>query len=121
MAKFFRLALERAGGFHCLVTENVDEMLPQAEAGAVDLAVVDVSLKNSRWQGRPVDGLEVTRLLKAAAERAGRRLPVVLATAHAMVGDRERLLAASGADDYLEKPVYDPALLVEKVRRLLDG
>ena len=34
-------------------------------------------------------------------------------------GDRERLLAASGADDYLEKPVYDVEELVKKVRRLL--
>jgi CheY-like chemotaxis protein len=37
-----------------------------------------------------------------------------------MSGDRENLLAASGADDYVEKPVFDAQLLVDKVRRLLD-
>jgi CheY-like chemotaxis protein len=36
-----------------------------------------------------------------------------------MAGDRERLLASSGADDYLEKPVFDAELLVSKVRKLL--
>jgi len=117
VAKFYRMALERAGEFVCLVTEKVDEMLAQVEAGRVHLAILDVSLTGTEWEGRKVDGVELARLLKA---RASHRLPVLLATAHAMAGDRERLLAASGADGYLEKPVYDPQQLVEKVRQLLD-
>ena len=52
-------------------------------------------------------------------EKSPRHLPVLLATAYAMIGDRERFLEASGADGYLEKPVYDSALLVEKVRSLI--
>lgn len=32
-----------------------------------------------------------------------------------------RLLESSGADGYLEKPVYDSALLVEKVRGLINA
>ena len=116
VAKFYRLALERAGGFTCLVTEDVAKMLPEVEAGRVDLAILDVSLSGTEWQGRRLDGLELARLLK---QRAPRPLPILLATAHAMAGDRERLLAASGADDYLEKPVYDAQQLVEKVRRWL--
>jgi len=31
------------------------------------------------------------------------------------------LLAASGADDYVEKPVFDAQLLVDKVRRLISS
>lgn len=116
VAKFYRLALERAGGFRCVVTENVEEMLELVEAGRVDAVVLDVSLNHSEWNGRAIDGVELGQLLK---QRAPRPLPVLLATAHAMAGDRERLLAASGADDYLEKPVYDSAQLVSRVRRLL--
>jgi len=52
--------------------------------------------------------------------KSPRGLPVLLATAHAMSGDRERLLESSGADGYLEKPVYESALLVEKVCSLID-
>ncbi|MBZ5667679.1 MAG: response regulator, partial [Acidobacteriia bacterium] len=59
---------------------------------------------------------ELAHLLR---QRAPKRLPILIATAHAMAGDRERLLAASGADDYLEKPIYDARGLVEKVRQLL--
>jgi len=116
VAKFFRMSLERAGGFSCVVTENVPEMVAKVRDGLIDLAVLDVSLSDSMWEGRPVDGLELSRLLK---KHSPKPLPVVLATAHAMAGDRERFLAASGAEDYLEKPVYDAVLLVEKVRRLL--
>ena len=116
VAKFYRMALERAGGFTCLVTENVEEMLAAVEAGRVHLAILDVSLSRTEWEGRPIDGIELAHLLR---QRSPRRLPILLATAHAMAGDREKLLAASGADDYLEKPIYDAQQLVEKVRGLL--
>jgi CheY-like chemotaxis protein len=34
-------------------------------------------------------------------------VPVLLATAHAMRGDAEKLLADSGADGYVSKPIID--------------
>jgi len=118
VAKFYRLALERAGGYACLVTEDVPEMLREVEAGRVDLAVLDVSLSETEWEGKPIDGVSLARLLR---ERSARPLRILLATAHAMAGDREKLLAASGADDYLEKPVYEAGQLVGKVERLLSS
>ncbi len=118
VAKFFRMALERAGGFSCLVTEDLQAMLPEVEGGQIDLAIVDVSLSGAEWEGRPIDGLELAQMLK---RRAPGRLPILLATANAMPGDRERLLAESEADDYLQKPVYDAAELVAKVQGLLDS
>jgi two-component system, cell cycle response regulator DivK len=116
VAKFYRMALERAGGFECLVTEDVPVILAEAEAGRLDLVLLDVSLSNAEWDGHPIDGVELGHLLK---ERSLVPLPILLATAHAMAGDRERLLAASGADDYVEKPVYDAQRLVDKIRGLL--
>jgi CheY-like chemotaxis protein len=114
------MALERAGNFACIVTEDVPQILADVEAGRVHVAVLDVSLTNAQWQGRLINGVELAQLVKQAASAAGRSLPILLATAHAMSGDRENLLAASGADDYVEKPVFDAQLLVDKVRRLLD-
>jgi two-component system cell cycle response regulator DivK len=116
VARFYRMALERAGGFECLITENVPVILAEAEAGTIDLVLLDVSLSDAEWEGRPIDGVELGRLLK---EHAAHPLPIIIATAHAMTGDRERLISASGAEDYLEKPVYDAQQLVDKVRRLL--
>ena len=116
VAKFFQMALERAGGFSCLITEDVPAILREIAAGEVDLVLLDVSLTNAEWHGRNINGVELCRLLK---ENSPGRLPVLLATAHAMSGDRERLLESSGADGYLEKPIYDSAQLVAKVRELM--
>lgn len=117
VAKFYRMALERAGGYECLVTEDVTEILSEVKAGRINLVVLDVALSNSEWQGRPIDGVELGQLIKAASPHPP---PILLATAHAMSGDRERLLATSGAEDYIEKPVYEAAVLVDKIQRLLD-
>lgn len=117
VAKFYALALERRGRIQARVGSSAEEVLSQARAGAVDLLLLDVSLANFTYQGRAIDGLELSRLLKG--DPATRHIPILLATAHAMEGDRERFLAASGADDYLQKPIYDSQVLVEKVQSLL--
>ena len=47
-------------------------------------------------------------------------VPVMLATAHAMRGDPESLLAESGADDYVSKPILDHQAFVEQVLGLME-
>lgn len=117
VAKFFRMALERAGGCSCVISEDVPTIMNLVGTGEIDLVLLDISLTNSEWQGQAINGVELCRMLK---QKSPRRLPVLLATAHTMSGDRDRFLEASGADGYLEKPVYDSALLVDKVRSLME-
>ncbi len=117
VAKFYTLALERAGGINVLRGRSGDEVIDLARNGTVDLVLLDISLAEFTCQGRQVDGLELARLLKD--DQASRAIPILLATAHAMEGDREKFLATSGADGYLQKPIYEPQVLVEKVRSLL--
>ena len=62
-------------------------------------------------------GMDGTALMKAALERDP-DLPVILVTGHADVDLAVRSMQA-GAYDFIEKP-YDPARLVEVVRRALD-
>jgi len=74
-----------------------------------DLILMDVQMPL-------VDGLEATRMIRERERPTGSRVPVVILTAHAMKGDRERCLAA-GADDYLAKPI-DPCQLAAVLDRL---
>ena len=62
-----------------------------------------------------IDGWEATRRLKADPETRG--IPVIGLTAHAMAGDREKVIDA-GCDDYDTKPVELPRLL-QKIEALL--
>jgi CheY-like chemotaxis protein len=55
-----------------------------------------------------MDGWAVLRRLRATPST--RDIPVVVLTAHAMPGDREKSLDA-GADDYLSKPIEVDKLL----------
>ncbi len=64
-----------------------------------------------------MDGYAVAAELRRRPGLAG--TPIIAVTSYAMVGDRERVLAA-GATGYLEKPV-DPDTFVDRVRAYLDG
>ena len=115
-AKLFDVILTRKAGFQVEITEDPDLVRRRAREGSVDVIILDVSLSNSTWDGVPVDGLEICRRLKRDAATAS--VPVLLATAHAMKGAREKFLAESGADDYVSKPIVSSDGLIETIRAL---
>jgi two-component system cell cycle response regulator DivK len=116
-AKLFQLILARKAGYEVVVTEDPAYVIEESRAGRAALIVMDVSLSNSAYQGTPVDGLAITRILKRDPQ--ARHVPVILATAHAMKGSREKFLADSGADDYVSKPILSAEDLIQLVRTLI--
>lgn len=116
-ARVAERVLSRMGGHEVTVTEDGDEVLSRCLSRLADLVVMDISLANTQVCGEAVDGVRLTRLIREQCENGGP--PVLVLTAHAMRGDRDRLLETSGADDYIAKPIVDHQELVDCVARLL--
>jgi two-component system cell cycle response regulator DivK len=60
-----------------------------------------------------MDGYAVARGIRAIESL--RKVPIVAVTSHAMVGDREKSLAA-GCDGYIEKPINPDTFVAEIMR-----
>jgi len=82
-------------GCEVLTAGDGREAINMAQEEVPDLILMDLSLP-------ALDGWEATRAIKGIDHLA--HIPVIALTAHAMVGDRERALAA-GCDGYISKPI----------------
>jgi two-component system cell cycle response regulator len=103
--------LLQAFGHTVLSVYNGEEGIEVARRELPDLIICDVHLPK-------LDGYGVLDQLKHQSGDALRRIPVIAVTALAMVGDRQKLLAA-GFDGYLGKPI-EPELFVSQVEKYLD-
>jgi signal transduction histidine kinase/ligand-binding sensor domain-containing protein/CheY-like chemotaxis protein len=84
-------------GHRVTITENGHEVLAVHDRESFDIVLMDVQMPE-------LDGLEAPRRIREREDRRGTRTPIIMLTACAMAGDRERCLEA-GADDHVTKPV----------------
>jgi CheY-like chemotaxis protein/HPt (histidine-containing phosphotransfer) domain-containing protein len=83
-------------GYRADVAQNGLEVIKALDQKAYDLILMDVQMPE-------MDGMEATRQIHQRWEE-GRRPRIIAMTGNALLGDRERYLAA-GMDDYISKPV----------------
>ncbi|MGE4293718.1 MAG: PAS domain S-box protein [Desulfovibrio sp.] len=102
--------LEKQGHFVKAV-ENGEQAIEALTNEDFDVVFMDIQM--------PVmGGVEATQAIRNGAAGAEKKnIPIVALTAYAMVGDREKFLAA-GVDEYLSKPVEQSALR-DMLQRLL--
>jgi two-component system sensor histidine kinase/response regulator len=93
-------------GHTVVVAESGRKVLDAWRQQPFDLILMDVQMPE-------MDGFQTTAIIRKEEEEeeldeqkksGARHIPIVAMTAHAMVGDRERCLAA-GMDDYVSKPI----------------
>ena len=88
-------------GFEIVMAEDGQKGVDMSISENPDLILMDLSL--------PImDGWEATSTIKNAEET--KEIPIIVLTAHAMAGDREKALEA-GADEYDTKPIEFKRLL----------
>ncbi|MGZ5884940.1 MAG: response regulator [Burkholderiaceae bacterium] len=100
--------LLRAFGYEPLLAYDGEAGIKLAQQELPNLIVCDVHLPK-------MDGYGVAAFLKADSNLSA--IPVIAVTALAMVGDREKLLAA-GFDGYIEKPI-EPEIFVSQIEAFL--
>lgn len=95
-------------GYEVAIAVDGEEGVAMARSGSPALILMDMSLPG-------IDGWTATRQLKA--DPATQAIPIIVLTAHAMAGDREKAFEA-GCDDFDTKPV-ELSRLLEKMEALL--
>ena len=102
----FRLELL---GYQVTVVASGNEAIQQLQHGGADAVIVDNSINDANQ-------LEITSRIANAEETS--RIPVMALSATSDLDEVERAFRA-GASDYLVTP-YDPAVLVQKLKRMLE-
>jgi len=82
-------------GYQVIAAVDGEDAVEKAIAEKPDLILLDISLPK-------LDGYEVAKKLKSMEEF--QEIPIVALTAHAMKGDREKVIVA-GFEGYITKPI----------------
>ncbi|MEA5574872.1 PAS domain S-box protein [Anabaena sp. UHCC 0451] len=98
-----------ARGYSLIMAKNGQEAVTLTKEQHPNLILMDIQMPG-------MDGLEAMRLIRA--DHQFTHTPIIALTALAMPGDKEKCIA-SGANDYLTKPVK-LKFLVEKIQQLLN-
>ncbi len=106
---FLSRRLQRRG-HEVLLAHDGEAGIETARSAQPDVILLDMNLP-------VIDGWTVARTLKA--DSLTNAVPIIAITAHAMAGDRERVIQA-GCNDYHPKPIDLPRLM-EQIAAVLPG
>jgi CheY-like chemotaxis protein len=107
--RYLATFLLEAHGYTVVSAVDGPSGIAMAETMVPHLILLDVQLPK-------MDGYDVARRLRAIGPL--RATPIIAVTSYAMVGDREKSLAA-GCNGYIEKPI-DPDTFVAEIQRVVD-
>jgi two-component system cell cycle response regulator DivK len=97
-------------GYEAIQAREGGDGIRLAGQAKPDLILLDIQLPE-------MDGYQVAQALRSNPALVG--VPIVAVTSYAMLGDRERILAA-GCTGYIEKPI-NPDTFVDQIEAYLQG
>ncbi|MCX6006928.1 MAG: response regulator [Chloroflexi bacterium] len=97
-----RFLLEK-NGFQVIEAKEGTQGVNMAKTETPDFIIMDIQLPD-------INGLEATRRIRDAEVNSN--IPIIAVTSYAMVGDREKAIAA-GCTGYIEKPINPDTFLAE--------
>ena len=94
-------------GYHTLEVADGESALAEVRKSLPDLILMDYRLPG-------MDGIATAKSLKS--EEKTTKIPIIMVTASAMGGDKERILKESGCEAYISKPIniYEVLEIVKK-------
>jgi CheY-like chemotaxis protein len=98
-----QLRFDVLGGYEVLSARDGAAGITMATSERPDLILMDLNLPE-------IDGWEAAR--RRQADPATRDIPIIALSAHALIGEREKALAA-GCDDFDTKPIKFDRLLAK--------
>jgi two-component system cell cycle response regulator DivK len=103
-----KMRLELLGDFEVLTANDGEKGCEMAVSGQPDIILMDLEMP-------VIDGWEATQRLKGNPQT--RDIPIIVLSAHALAGEREKALAA-GCDEFDTTPI-EFQRLVATIRRVL--
>jgi len=104
------LQLQRLGEFDIREAATGQAALDSITRDPPDALFLDLTLPG-------LSGWETARWIRTLPAPLS-ELPIIAVTGHALIGDREKALAA-GCDEYIAKPILDAREIGEKLQRVL--
>jgi CheY-like chemotaxis protein len=99
----------RRNGYEVVAAETGEAGVELARRENYRFIIVDINLPG-------IDGFEVTKRIRNSGLAGS--VPIIVITSHAMLGDRERVMAA-GCNGYFEKPI-DPLTIMDQIQAILE-
>ncbi len=115
--QFYKYIFEFAG-FDLIVSEDGENILKILDEQKVNLIIMDINLKNTLLNGKKIDGVEFSKIIKENKKLC--KIPVVLVSAFNLNILNDDSFRRSKADHYIMKPITDFNKFLSEIRKLLN-
>jgi len=112
MNQFLAKKILQSWNFQIDVADNGNIAIEKIRQADFDIILMDIQMPEK-------DGFETTDYIRKQMPAPKSSLPIIAITAHALIGEAEKCIAA-GMNDYVSKP-FNKTVLYEKINKLVDG